>query len=83
MPACPQSGPPSGGGPCPIGDDTCQSFVAHQADDCSWQSQCEECIGYQCSPVAKFDKYWVSDWGTLQGVTNIKAEVQARRSEAH
>jgi len=63
---------------CPMPDDSCQAYVAKQSDDCAWIHQCGTCTEDGCVQVKSYDKYWVDDYSSVNGVTDMKKEIFAR-----
>ena len=61
-----------------IPDQTCQVYEARDKE-CSDMGRCYDCPpGEECHPVKEYKKYKVSEYGDVDGVDKIKAEIYAR-----
>lgn len=59
-------------------DETCQNYEARN-QPCAPLGRCETCApGAGCSPVDKHPNYFVSQFGSVRGADNMKAEIFAR-----
>lgn len=73
-----------------IPDETCQNYESKDPDsfDCSPIQQCKTCWGPapregqtgadHCSAVTNFTRYYVSEYGSVSGADNMKAEIYMR-----
>lgn len=62
-----------------VGPDTCQNYVAlGTGKECSAIHQCENCMGTSCWAVTDYPKFGISEFGTVLGVDQMKAEIYAR-----
>lgn len=72
-----------------IPEDSCQNYLAENGDGtCSAIDQCKTCVppvpaadesGQDtCSAVTTFPKWYVSEYGSVSGINNMKAEIYAR-----
>ena len=61
-----------------IPDQTCQVYEARDKE-CTDMGRCYDCPpGEECHPVKEYKKYKVSEYGDVDGVDKIKAEIYAR-----
>jgi len=61
-----------------IPDETCNNYQATN-QDCSAEHQCYTCSpSGGCAPVTNYTRYFVGDYGSIAGVTQMKAEIYAR-----
>ena len=66
-----------------IGPDSCQNYVAAgNGSQCEAIHKCENCVGFPphttCTPITEYAKFKVSQFGRVQGVEQMKAEIFAR-----
>ena len=61
-----------------IPDQTCQAYEAIDKE-CNDMGRCMDCPhGEECRPVKEYKRYKVSEYGSVKGADNIKAEIMAR-----
>jgi len=67
-----------------IPEDSCQTYMAMNGQ-CDALGTCQTCLpganttdAGQCQPVTKFNRWKVSQYGTISGVDQMKAEIYAR-----
>jgi len=69
-----------------IPDETCQNYEAVDGE-CKPMGICETCVPGNstetfvpgvCTPVKKFNKYYVGDYGSVSGADNMKKEIYLR-----
>eukprot|EP00730_Choanoeca_flexa_P016127 TRINITY_DN7560_c0_g1_i1.p1 TRINITY_DN7560_c0_g1~~TRINITY_DN7560_c0_g1_i1.p1 ORF type:complete len:630 (+),score=144.81 TRINITY_DN7560_c0_g1_i1:189-1892(+) len=59
-------------------DETCQNYEAKNGE-CTPLGICETCApGQGCSPITNYTSYYVSEFGNVEGVDKMKAEIFAR-----
>jgi cathepsin X len=70
-----------------IPDETCQAYVGKNLNSCDAIHTCEEChpgdtpetfVPGVCKAVTKFSKWWVSEFGDVNGAENMKKEIFKR-----
>jgi len=61
-----------------IPDETCNNYQAIN-QDCTTENECYTCApSGACAPVTNYTRYFVGDYGSIAGVTQMKAEIFAR-----
>jgi len=61
-----------------VPDETCQNYEARDGQ-CTPTGICETCAPKEgCSPISNYTSYYVSQFGSVSGVDDIKAEIYAR-----
>ena len=63
-----------------IGPDTCQNYVAEgDGYECTPVNRCENCSpAGNCSAIEQYPKFGISEFGDIEGIDNMKAEIMAR-----
>ena len=60
-----------------IPDETCQAYEGKK-HECNSIDVCMDCDAYECWPVNDYRRVYVEEYGEVQGISNMKAEIYKR-----